>query len=98
MKLSVVIPIYNEQENLGELYRRLRMVCDGLENMSWQVIYVNDGSQDDSLKIMRQQSREDPRFCIVNVCSTAPVSTFVEAKSVPSVSEGLPSPSVMAIP
>ncbi len=67
MKLSVVIPIYNEQENLGELYRRLRAVCEGLEDVSWQVIYVNDGSQDDSLEIMGDQSREDPRFCIVDL-------------------------------
>ena len=67
MKLSVVIPIFNEQENLGELYRRLRAVCEGLENVSWQVIYVNDGSQDDSLEIMGDQSRKDPRFCIVDL-------------------------------
>ncbi|MFC1581134.1 glycosyltransferase [Thermodesulfobacteriota bacterium] len=67
MKLSVVIPIYNEQENLEELHRRLRAVCEGLEDVSWQVIYVNDGSQDDSLEIMGNQSREDPRFCIVDL-------------------------------
>lgn len=67
MKLSVVIPIYNEQENLGELYTRLRTVCDGLGDVSWQVIYVNDGSQDSSLDIMGRQAREDPRFCIVDL-------------------------------
>ena len=67
MKLSVVIPIYNEEENLAELYRRLRLVCEGLDNVNWQVIYVNDGSKDRSLEIMRQQSREDPRFCIVDL-------------------------------
>ena len=67
MKLSVVIPIYNEEENLAELYRRLRLVCEGLDAVNWQVIYVNDGSQDRSLEIMRQQSREDPRFCVVDL-------------------------------
>lgn len=67
MKLSVVIPIYNEQENLTELYRRLRRVCDGLDHVNWQVIYVNDGSQDQSLEMMRRQSREDPRFRILDL-------------------------------
>jgi len=67
LKLSVVIPIYNEEENLPELYKRLRQVCDGLDNVRWQVIYVNDGSQDRSLEMMRQQSMEDSRFCIVDL-------------------------------
>lgn len=67
MKLSVVIPIYNEQENLEELYRRVRLVCDALDHVNWQVIYVNDGSKDRSLDLMRRQSGEDPRFCIVDL-------------------------------
>jgi dolichol-phosphate mannosyltransferase len=67
LKLSVVIPIYNEQENLEELFTRLRAVCGGLEDVSWQVIYVNDGSRDHSLGIMLEQSRADPRFTIVDL-------------------------------
>ncbi|MFH1122324.1 MAG: glycosyltransferase family 2 protein [Pseudomonadota bacterium] len=67
MKLNIVIPIYNEQENLPELHRRLREVCEGLDGATWQVIYVNDGSKDDSMKLMLEQSEEDPRFSIVDL-------------------------------
>jgi dolichol-phosphate mannosyltransferase len=67
LKLNIVIPIYNEQENLWELYRRLREVCDGLDGVTWQVIYVNDGSHDNSMKIMLEQREEDPRFSLIEL-------------------------------
>jgi len=62
-----VIPIYNEQENLPELFRRLRDACDNLDGIAWQVIYVNDGSRDDSMKIMQEQCRKDSRFAILDL-------------------------------
>lgn len=67
MKLDIVIPIYNEQENLHELHHRLKAVCDDLQGVAWQVIYVNDGSHDSSLNIMLGQSREDERFSVIDL-------------------------------
>ena len=67
MKLDIVIPIYNEQENLGELQRRLRDVCSRLEGCDWQVLYVNDGSADRSLPIMLEQHSADPRFTVLDL-------------------------------
>jgi len=67
LKLDIVIPIYNEEENLAELNRRLKQVCDQQEGVSWRVIYVNDGSTDRSLEIMLEQNRKDPRFTIVDL-------------------------------
>ena len=67
MKLDIVIPIYNEQENLPLLHQRLKEACDDLQDITWQVIYVNDGSSDRSLEIMLDQRREDPRFSIVEL-------------------------------
>ena len=67
LKLDIVIPIYNEQENLPELSRRIRGVCEKLEDVSWQVIYVNDGSHDQSLKVMIQERKKDPRFTVVEL-------------------------------
>lgn len=65
--LAVVIPIYNEQENLPELRRRLTDVCGGLEGFAWQVIYVDDGSRDESVKIMLEHIKEDPRFSLLQL-------------------------------
>jgi len=67
MKLNIVIPIYNEQENLPILFDRLKRVCDTLSGVQWQVIYVNDGSADRSLEIMLRQHTEDARFTVVEL-------------------------------
>lgn len=67
MKIDVVIPICNEQENLPVLNKRLKEACENLNGFTWQVIYVNDGSSDRSLEIMLDQHREDPRFSIVEL-------------------------------
>ena len=67
MKLDIVIPIYNEEENLGELQRRLRDVCGRIKGCDWQVLYVNDGSADRSLSIMLEQHRADPRFTVLDL-------------------------------
>jgi glycosyltransferase involved in cell wall biosynthesis len=67
LKLDIVIPIYNEEENLGELQRRLREVCSRIEGCDWQVLYVNDGSRDRSLSIMLEQHRADPRFTVLEL-------------------------------
>ncbi len=67
MKLDIVIPIYNEEENLAELYHRLVKVCDDLAGITCQVIYVNDGSQDRSMQIMLDQCMHDTRFSIIDL-------------------------------
>ena len=56
--LSVVIPVYNEEMNIGKLYQRL---CNALETMNtdWEVVYVNDGSKDRSLSILKGLSETD---------------------------------------
>lgn len=65
--LSIVIPIFNEAESLSELQRRLREVCDRLVDVTWQVIYVNDGSSDDSARILAEQHAADSRFMVVDL-------------------------------
>jgi glycosyltransferase involved in cell wall biosynthesis len=67
LKLDIIIPVYNEEENLGELHRRLRDVCSRIEGCDWQVLYVNDGSADRSLSIMLEQHQTDPRFKILDL-------------------------------
>lgn len=47
MDISVVIPLYNEEESLPELYSWIERVMKA-NNYSFEVIFVNDGSTDDS--------------------------------------------------
>ena len=67
LNLNIVIPIYNEKENLPMLHSRLVKVCESLLDTHWQVIYVNDGSSDNSLEIMLKQREMDPRFLVVEL-------------------------------
>lgn len=50
--LSIVIPVYNEEMNIGKLNTRVENVMNSM-NLSWEVIYINDGSHDRSLEILK---------------------------------------------
>jgi dolichol-phosphate mannosyltransferase len=65
--LSVVVAIYNEEDNLSELFRRLQATFSNLPDVSLKVIYVNDGSTDGSLQIMLEQHAQDPRFTVLDL-------------------------------
>lgn len=58
-ELSVVIPVFNEEENLPELYRRLTSVLGGAVS-SWEILFVDDGSRDRSWEIIRGLVEADP--------------------------------------
>ncbi|MBR0257478.1 MAG: glycosyltransferase [Synergistaceae bacterium] len=57
--ISVVIPVWNEQDSLPELFRRLFSVMQSL-NRPYEVILINDGSKDSSLPIMLQERKNHP--------------------------------------
>ncbi|MEW5913868.1 MAG: glycosyltransferase [Thermodesulfobacteriota bacterium] len=62
--LSVVIPVFNEEENLERLQERLVASLDGA-GLSWEVIYVDDGSRDRSWEILCRLQEADPRVRLV---------------------------------
>jgi dolichol-phosphate mannosyltransferase len=59
--LSVVIPIFNEEETIPELDRRLKELMNGL-GVSWEVVFVDDGSKDQSLPMLRALAEQEPRY------------------------------------
>jgi polyisoprenyl-phosphate glycosyltransferase len=65
VQFSFVVPIYNEESNIPELYRRLKGVMERLDG-EVEVILVNDGSGDRSLQFLRQLHAHDPRFCYLS--------------------------------
>lgn len=56
--MSVVIPVYNEEMNIVKLYNRLCDVLNGA-GIDWEVVYVNDGSRDRSLAILKGLAESD---------------------------------------
>jgi polyisoprenyl-phosphate glycosyltransferase len=57
---SVVIPIYNEESNIPELYRRVSAVMESLDG-DGELLLIDDGSRDRSLSLLRDLHRTDRR-------------------------------------
>ena len=59
MNLSIIVPVYNEEESLEILYREIENALEPL-NLSWELILVDDGSSDGSLNKIKQIVKADP--------------------------------------
>ena len=65
-KISIVIPAYNEEESLPFLYERLNKLMSEINNYEFEVLFLNDGSKDKTLDIIKELRRKDDRICYVN--------------------------------
>ncbi len=67
-ELSLIIPIFNEEAVIPELNRRLREVMATLESdvKSWEVVFIDDGSKDKSLAMLKEMSASEPRFKVLS--------------------------------
>lgn len=65
-RVSVVIPVFNEEANIPELYRRLREVLDTVEG-GIELIFVDDGSRDGSVTLLRGLAARDPQILVVEL-------------------------------
>ena len=64
MKITVVIPVYNEEENLALLYDELTEVMKALDR-PYEILFVDDGSKDRSLTILQSMQEADPKVLVV---------------------------------
>ena len=64
-KYSFIVPIYNEEEIIPELYRRLSAVMNRMDGLV-ELILINDGSRDRSLQLIRDLHQKDPRICYLS--------------------------------
>lgn len=62
--LSIVVPVYNEQDGLEAFYGRLKAVAENLGG-SYEILFINDGSTDNTGAILRRLNRDDPCVKIV---------------------------------
>jgi len=58
-KISVVIPAHNEEGNISLIYERIREVFSKLENYRFEIIFVNDGSRDDTQKVIEELAQNN---------------------------------------
>ena len=76
--LSVVIPVYNEEENLPPLWAELRVMLEGLRR-TFEVVFVDDGSHDRSAEIVRGFRAADPRVRLVRLKANAGETAATDA-------------------
>ena len=67
MKVSIVIPVYYNEENLIPLYKDMKKKFMDVIDYEYEIVMVNDGSKDKSYEVMKQLSQEDPNIKIVSL-------------------------------
>lgn len=65
-RLSIVVPVFNEDEVLPEFHRRLSLVLD-TNAIAAEIVYVNDGSRDRTIALLLELHRTDPRVAVVDL-------------------------------
>jgi len=66
-KVSVLIPCYNEEMSLPFLYEELTKNMATITGYEWEILFVNDGSKDNTLSIIKQLREQDSRVCYVDL-------------------------------
>lgn len=64
-QLSIVVPTFNERENVVTLYERLKAT---LGETPWEVVFVDDNSPDETWQVVRELSQRDPRVRCLRFC------------------------------
>jgi len=80
VNLSIVIPVYNEVDSVPRLHEALHTALDPLEGVTWEVVYVDDGSQDGSDDMLRTIAANDPEYvCVVTLRRNFGQTAAIEA-------------------
>lgn len=65
--ITILVPAYNEQDVLSMLYERLSKIMDSNTNYNFEILFVNDGSKDKTLDIIKNMRLYDNRVCYLNL-------------------------------
>ena len=66
--VSIVSPVYQEEEGIEEFHRRLVASMEGIDDdLAFEVVYVNDGSKDRSLDLLEKIAADDDRVRVVDL-------------------------------
>jgi len=67
LKLSVVIPCFNESQSIRELHKRVSEICNTVVSQDYELILVNDGSKDNTWQLMCEIAKNDRRLLAINL-------------------------------
>jgi dolichol-phosphate mannosyltransferase len=66
-RLSVAVPLFNEEQGVGELIRRIGAVLDAMSGGPHEMVFVDDGSSDRTFEILTETARRDPRIVAISL-------------------------------
>ena len=66
LNLSIIVPCYNEQEVISICYQKITEVLKSISDLTYEIIFVNDGSTDNTLSILKQMQSNDEHIKIIN--------------------------------
>ena len=66
-RLSVAVPVYNEERNVGEIVRRVGAVLDRVPGGDHELLFVDDGSSDRTGELLSRLAADDPRIVVVSL-------------------------------
>ena len=65
-KITIIVPAYNEQDSLPFLYERLEKLINSIDNYEFEILFVNDGSKDKTLELIKEFRKKDERISYVD--------------------------------
>lgn len=65
-KVTIIIPAYNEEASLPFLYERIEKLINSIENYEFEILFVNDGSKDKTIELIKEYREKDSRISYVD--------------------------------
>ena len=62
--LSIVVPVYNEEDNVRPLFEKIQTVCEGIGD-AYEVLFVDDGSKDKTFTVLSELSKQAPQLAVI---------------------------------
>ena len=65
--VSIVVPCYNEEASLPHLYEEVCKIMSAIPKYEWELLFINDGSRDKTMAIIKEMAMHDERISYVNL-------------------------------
>ena len=62
--LSIVVPVYNEEDNVRPLLEKIRAVCETIGD-AYEVLFVDDGSRDATFNVLSELCKQEPQLVVI---------------------------------
>ena len=65
-KIIIIVPAFNEEESVPYLFERLNNLMNSTTKYEFEILFINDGSKDKTLELIKEYRAKDERYCYVD--------------------------------